>query len=87
MYQTVCCALLLVLMLPMGQAAKPLWTFTPAAGFNPTMTVPDCGMTNMQYVIQNQSTRAKRLVMIPIPGITQSAPCLMAPKGQAAPVS
>lgn len=70
------------LMLSSVQAAKPLWTLTPAAGSNPTQTVAENGATNVQYIVQNQSHKSKRLAILAIPGVKQTAPCQIAPKGQ-----
>ncbi|KTD38335.1 hypothetical protein Lmor_0340, partial [Legionella moravica] len=67
----------------MVQAARPLWTFTPAVGSNPTQAIPANGSASIQYIIENQSNKSKQLVMVPIPGVTQTAPCPLAPKGQA----
>lgn len=67
------------LMLPSVQAAKPLWTFVPQT---PTdITVAKGGSTQVIYTVQNQSSRAKTLVMKPIAGISQSAPCQLPAKG------
>lgn len=65
------------------QAAKPLWTIVPAPGSNPTQTVPENGVANVLYVVQNQSNKSKKLVMQPIPGIAQVTPCQLTPKGRA----
>lgn len=65
-----------------AQAAGPLWTILPAPGSNPTQIVPASSTSTVQYIVQNQSGKSKRLVIAPIPGIIQTVPCLLAPKGQ-----
>lgn len=76
------CCLLPSLTMTTAHAAKPLWTVTPAAGSNPTQTVPENGTANVQYIVENQSHKSKRLVMLAMPGVTQATSCQMAPKGQ-----
>ncbi|KGP64109.1 hypothetical protein EP47_08170 [Legionella norrlandica] len=71
------------LMLTVVQAAGPLWTIVPASGNNPTQTVPENGTAVVQYIVQNQSGKSKKLVIQSMPGITQTTPCLLAPKGRA----
>lgn len=66
-----------------AQSAVPLWTIVPAPGSNPTQTVPENSAYTVQYVVQNQSGRAKQLVIQSIPGIAQTTTCQLAPKGQA----
>ncbi|HAT9492182.1 TPA: DUF1566 domain-containing protein [Legionella pneumophila subsp. pneumophila] len=66
-----------------AQAAAPLWTMVPAAGSNPSQTVPENSTATVQYVVQNQSGKPKQLVIQPLPGISQTAPCQLAPRGQA----
>lgn len=63
-----------------AQASQPLWTITPAPGSNPTQTLPENRTATVQYVVQNQSVKPKNLVIQSIPGITQTAPCLLSPK-------
>lgn len=74
--------LLLWLIMAATQAANPLWTILPAPGSNPTQTIAENENANVQYVVQNYSGKPKRLVILPIPGITQITPCQLAPKGQ-----
>lgn len=74
--------LLSFLMMTTVHAAKPLWTLTPAAGSNPTQTVAENGATNVRYIVHNQSHKSKRLAILAIPGVKQTAPCQIAPKGQ-----
>lgn len=66
-----------------AQAAEPLWTLSPALGSNPAQTVPANGTATVEYIVQNQTGKSKRLVIQAIPGIFQTGPCLLAPKGQA----
>ncbi|HHF7366759.1 TPA: hypothetical protein ACPSKY_001878 [Legionella bozemanae] len=63
--------------------AAPLWTIVPVPGSNPTRTVPENGTGKVQYIVQNQSGKPKKLMIQSIPGITQTAPCQLLPKGQA----
>lgn len=66
-----------------AQSAVPLWTIVPAPGSNPTQTVPKNSTSTVQYVVQNQSGKTKRLVIQSLPGIVQTTACQLAPKGQA----
>lgn len=70
------------LMLSALQAAKPLWTLIPVAGNNPKQMVAKDSIAIMQYRVQNQSSKPKRLVIQPMRGITQSTPCWLSPKSQ-----
>lgn len=76
-------ALLSSLLWTKAQAAQPLWTIVPAPGSNPTQTILENGAANVLYVVKNQSYKSKRLMMLPIPGITQIRPCELHPKGKA----
>lgn len=71
------------LMMTVAQAAEPLWTIIPAPGSNPTQTVSKNRVATLLYVVQNQSGKPKNLVIQPIPGIAQTAPCQLSPKGRA----
>ncbi|WP_412755234.1 hypothetical protein [Legionella pneumophila] len=62
-----------------ASAGIPLWTFTPQSAT--TIQVPVNGSGIIQYTIKNQSSRSHRLVIIPLPGLSQTAPCQLAPKG------
>ena len=75
--------LLSCLLLTVAHAQKPLWTIVPASGSKPTQTVLDNGVATVLYVVQNQSHKPKKLVMLPISGIAQTTPCQLTPKGQA----
>ena len=67
------------LMLTSAQAAKPLWTFAPQT---PTeMTVVKGDSAQVIYTVQNQSAKPKNLVMKPIAGVSQGAPCQLPAKG------
>jgi hypothetical protein len=66
------------LMCQTAGAATPLWTLIPAPGSNPTQTVSVNGTATVQYVVQNQSAKPKKLVLKPMQGISQSAPCKLA---------
>lgn len=71
------------LLLAKAQAAGPLWSILPAPGSHPSQTVPAGGSALIQYIVQNQSHKPKRLIIQPIQGIQQTTSCLLAPKGQA----
>lgn len=63
-------------------AAYPLWTFTPDPNFPPRISIKPNKTATVVYEVQNQSYKAKSLVMKPIPGVVQSLPCQMNPIGQ-----
>lgn len=65
-----------------AQAGEPLWIIFPAPGNNPTQTVPYNSTSTMQYVVQNQSYKPKRVVIQSMSGIVQTSPCQLMPKGQ-----
>lgn len=76
---TILTAFFSCLMLSSVQAAKPLWTFVPQT---PTdITVAKGGSAQVVYTVQNQSSKAKTLMMKLIAGISQSAPCNLPAKG------
>ncbi|MFC3907881.1 delta-60 repeat domain-containing protein [Legionella dresdenensis] len=83
MLQRIGAGLLFCLTAMAAQAGIPLWTIVPALGSNPTQIIPANGTGSVQYVVQNQSQKPKQLVITPIPGIAQTAPCHLSPKGQA----
>lgn len=61
------------------QASHPLWTFEPKT---PTdLSVTRGASEQVIYTVHNQSTSPKNLVMKQIPGVTQSQPCQLSPKG------
>ncbi|MFT4059780.1 MAG: DUF1566 domain-containing protein [Legionella sp.] len=62
-------------------AGAPLWTFSPSSDFPPKVLVPTTGTAMIQYTVSNQTNRFRNLVIAPLPGIQQSAPCFIAPKG------
>ena len=64
-----------------AETSKPLWTLTPIPSSKTTQTVPETSNASVQYTVQNQSNRAKQLVILPILGIKQTALCQLAPKG------
>ncbi|MDI9819724.1 MULTISPECIES: DUF1566 domain-containing protein [unclassified Legionella] len=72
------------LLLSAAQAAKPLWTLTPASGSHPTQTVPANATVELSYTVENQSGKPRRLTILAMPGVRQNAPCQLAPKGQPA---
>lgn len=67
------------LMLASAQAAKPLWTFAPQT---PTeITVTQGETAQVVYTVQNNASKPKTLVIKPISGVSQSAPCELAAQG------
>ncbi|KTC91762.1 hypothetical protein [Legionella cincinnatiensis] len=72
---------LLFLMITIVQAQSPLWTFTPDNNFPPVVKVSSTGNATIKYVIQNRSSKPHSLVIKPIPGISQTAPCVVKGKG------
>ncbi|HBD7044714.1 TPA: DUF1566 domain-containing protein [Legionella pneumophila] len=76
---TILTAFFSCLMLSSVQAGTPLWTFVPQT---PTdITVAKGGSAQVVYTVQNQSSKAKTLMMKLIAGISQSAPCNLPAKG------
>ncbi len=63
--------------------AGPLWTIVPVKGSNPTQTVAENAEGHVRYLVQNQSSRSKQLVIWETTGVTQVAPCQLSPKGEA----
>lgn len=63
-------------------AAYPLWTFVPNTNYPPKISINPSQTATVVYTVQNQSVKAKSLVMKPITGIVQSFPCQLAPIGQ-----
>jgi len=60
--------------------AQPVWTFNPTTV---TSVVFPINLTSsIVYTVSNQSSRTHNLVIKPIQGVTQVAPCVLAPKGQ-----
>lgn len=76
---TILTAFFSCLVLSSAQAAGPLWTFTPQT--STSITVAKGDNAQVIYTVQNQSAKAKTLVMKPIAGISQSAPCNLPAKG------
>ena len=64
-------AVIAFLLITLGHAAKPVWTFTPDPYYPPTVSITSAGSATIKYVVTNQSRRAHTLVMQPIVGITQ----------------
>ena len=62
-------------------ASYPLWTFTPSASYPPQLSINSNQSSFVVYTIQNQSHKAKSLMIKPIPGIEQSLPCRLNPVG------
>jgi len=76
---TILTAFFSCMMLSGVQATKPLWKFVPQT---PTdITVAKGRSVQVIYTVHNQSSRPKTLVMKPISGISQNAPCQLLAKG------
>lgn len=73
---------LLVVLAGKALAAIPLWTLSLSPGNNSTQIIPENRTGAVQYVVKNQSSKPKKLVIQPLPGIARIAPCYLAPKGQ-----
>ncbi|KTC83584.1 hypothetical protein [Legionella cincinnatiensis] len=58
-----------------AHAGIPVWTFTPDPNFPPTVSVSPTGTATVKYLVQNNSHRAHQLVIKPMQGVTQVAPC------------
>lgn len=65
-----------------AQAGVPVWTINTAPGAKPTQTVTPGNTSTIEYIIQNHSSYPRTLLIQPIQGVTQEAPCQLAPKGQ-----
>lgn len=63
-------------------AASPLWVFTPNPNYPPQISINSTQAATVVYSVQNQSHKAKWLVIKPIPGVVQSFPCRLMPYGQ-----
>ena len=63
-------------------AAFPLWIFTPDSNYPPQLSIKSTQTATVVYAVQNQSHKAKTLVMQSIPGVVQSSPCELKPVGQ-----
>ncbi|KTD09143.1 hypothetical protein Lgra_2378 [Legionella gratiana] len=72
---------LLLSMVTIAQAAAPLWTFTPDDNFPPVVNVSSTGSATIKYIVQNHSSKPHSLVIEPIQGISQTAPCDVKGKG------
>lgn len=63
-------------------AAYPLWTFTPNPNYPPKISINSSQTATVVYSVQNQSRKSKWLVIQPITGVAQVAPCRLTPYGQ-----
>ncbi|VEG91312.1 DUF1566 domain-containing protein [Legionella spiritensis] len=70
-----------ILMISTAQASSPLWTFTPLTAT--TQSILTNGTAVVQYQVDNQSAKAKRLTMLPLQGVDAGSDCVLAPRGQA----
>lgn len=61
-------------------AGQPVWTFTPTTATS--VVFPINLSSSILYTVSNQSSRPHTLVIKPLQGVTQVAPCQLAPKGQ-----
>lgn len=73
--------LLTALFVQSAQASKPMWTFSPLTPT--TLAIPPGTTDSVQYLVTNQSSRSKNLVLLPVLGLSQADPCKLNPKGQA----
>ncbi len=69
-------------MISTAYAAYPLWTFTPNSTYPPQLSIQATQAATVVYLVQNQSPKAKWLVMKPIPGVVQTSTCRLTPYGQ-----
>lgn len=59
----------LFLVISTAYAAFPLWTFAPNINYPPQASINPSQTATVVYTVQNQSYKAKSLVIKPIPGI------------------
>ena len=78
----ICISLSLFCLLPTTYAAYPLWTFTPNPSYPPNLSINATQTAIVFYTVQNQSHKAKSLIIESTPGIVQSLPCKLSPIGQ-----
>ncbi|WP_367606093.1 hypothetical protein [Legionella sp. W05-934-2] len=69
------------LLVPTAHAGGPMWTFTPRTAT--TVAVPPGTTDSVQYTVTNQSSRPKKLMLLPTSGLSQGGDCNLAPKGSA----
>ena len=67
----------------LGYSASPLWTFMPHVNYPPQISITTSQAAIIVYTVTNHSHKAKWLVIKPIPGVMQSLPCRVTPRGQA----
>lgn len=75
-------ALMGCLVWQIAQAGIPLWTITPAQGVSVKQNISKKSIIQIQYIVQNQSNKPKNLFVRPLPGLSQSSPCKLGPKGE-----
>lgn len=78
-----CVSLSLFFVIATTYATTPLWTFAPNINYPPKVSINSSQTMTVVYTVQNQSYKAKSLVIKPIPGIVQTFPCQLTPIGQA----
>lgn len=61
-----------LLLICTAEASTPVWTFSPVAGYPPTVVVNSAGMVIIKYIVTNQSHKMHILQMQPIQGIEAS---------------
>ena len=67
------------LLISTADAGKPMWTFTPLTAT--TVAVPPGTTDSVQYTVTNQSSKPKKLMLLPTSGLSQAGACNLAPKG------
>ncbi len=72
----------LFLVISTAYAASPVWTFVPNVNYPPQVSINPRQTATVVYTFQNQSYKAKSLVMKPMPGVVQLFPCQLKPAGQ-----
>ncbi len=53
-----------LVLMTIAQAATPVWTFTPVAGYPPLVTVSTTGTATIKYTITNQSHKSHTLQIV-----------------------
>lgn len=80
--RNLCLSLSLFFVISTAYAALPLWIFSQNINYPPQISINPNQTGTVVYTVQNQSYKAKSLIIKPIPGIVQSFPCQLTPIGQ-----
>lgn len=62
-------------------AAYPLWVFSTTSSYPPQVAINATQTATVVYTVENQSRKAKWLVIKPITGIAQTSTCRLTPAG------